>query len=144
MVATVIVVAATQNLALGVLVGVLLSAVFFAAKVQRVLHVDATLDADGQTRRYAVRGQVFFASSEQLVAAFDFREPVSQVRLDLSHAHFWDITAIEALDRIVHKYRRNGVAVEVTGLNRASVTLVERFGTHDKAEAGATPPEAAH
>ncbi|TSP14296.1 SulP family inorganic anion transporter [Cupriavidus campinensis] len=148
MVATVIVVVATHNLALGVLVGVLLSAVFFAAKVRRVLHVDATLDPtldpDGQTRRYTVRGQVFFASSEQLVAAFDFREPVSQVRLDLSHAHFWDITAIEALDRIVHKFRRNGVAVEVTGLNRASVTMVERFGTHDKAGAGATPPEAAH
>lgn len=130
MLATVVTVVATGNLALGVLVGVLLSAVFFASKVRRVLTVESTLDAAHTTRTYAVRGQVFFASSDALVSEFDFREAIGSVRLDLSHAHFWDITAIDALDRIVHKFRRNGIAVEVTGLNRASATMIEKYGTH--------------
>lgn len=132
MLATVVVVVATGNLAIGVGVGVLLSAIFFASKVRSVLAVDSSLSEDRRTRRYRVRGQVFFASSEALVSEFDFKEPVALVELDLSHAHFWDITAIEALDRVVHKFRRNGAAVDVTGLNRASATMVEKFATHDK------------
>ncbi|MGR3910251.1 SulP family inorganic anion transporter [Burkholderia sp. SR8] len=142
MVATVAVVVATGNLAIGVGVGVLLSALFFASKVQRVLRVESTFDDTRGERHYVVRGQVFFASSEAFVAAFDFKERVQRVRLDLSHAHFWDITSIDALDRIVHKFRRNGIDVEVSGLNRASATMIERYATHDKA--GAQPGAAAH
>ncbi|MFM0135338.1 SulP family inorganic anion transporter [Caballeronia grimmiae] len=133
MLATVVVVVATGNLAMGVFVGVLLSALFFTSKVRQVLVVESTLDQAASERRYVVRGQVFFASSEAFVGEFDFREPVSSVRLDLSHAHFWDITAIDALDRIVHKFRRNGIAVNIAGLNRASATMIEKYATHDKA-----------
>ena len=133
MVATVIVVVATGNLAIGVLVGVLLSALFFTSKVRRVLTVESRLDAANSERAYFVRGQVFFASSEALVSEFDFREPLKSVRLDLSHAHFWDITAIEALDRIVNKFRRNGIAVDLIGVNRASATMIDKYATHDKA-----------
>ncbi|MCQ0033876.1 SulP family inorganic anion transporter [Burkholderia glumae] len=135
MLATVAIVVATGNLAIGVFAGVLLSALFFASKVRRVLAVDSTLDAATGERRYTVRGQVFFASSEAFVAQFDFHEPVARVRLDVSHAHLWDITAIDALDRIVNKFRRHGVAVELSGLNRASATMIDRYATHDKAAA---------
>ncbi|WP_035960124.1 SulP family inorganic anion transporter [Caballeronia grimmiae] len=133
MLATVVVVVATGNLAMGVFVGVLLSALFFTSKVRQVLVVESTLDQAASERRYVVRGQVFFASSEAFVGEFDFREPVRSVRLDLSPAHFWDITAIDALDRIVHKFRRNGIAVDIAGLNRASATMIEKYATHDKA-----------
>lgn len=134
MLATVIVVVATHNLAIGVGTGVLLSALFFASKVRNVLQVESTLNAEEKRRHYLVRGQVFFASSEALVSEFDFKESnLASVHLDLSHAHFWDITAIETLDRIVHKFRRNGIDVTVSGLNRASATMVEKFATHDKA-----------
>ncbi|OZI59037.1 sodium-independent anion transporter [Bordetella genomosp. 1] len=133
MLTTVAVVVFTHNLAWGVLAGVVLSAVFFAGKVQRVLQVDSALQDDGTLRRYRVRGQVFFASSEALLSEFDFKESVARVELDLSHAHFWDITAVEALDRIVHKFRRNGIAVAVIGLNRASATMVEKYGRLDPA-----------
>ncbi|MGY6269582.1 SulP family inorganic anion transporter [Achromobacter denitrificans] len=139
MLTTVVVVVATHNLAMGVLAGVLLSAVFFASKVQRVLDVESVLDAQTSTRRYAVRGQVFFASSEALVSEFDFKEDIKVALLDLSHAHFWDITAIDTLDRIVHKFRRNGVEVKLLGLNRASATLVEKYARHDKTDAAAAP-----
>lgn len=135
MISTVVVVVATGNLAIGVLVGVLLSALFFTSKVRRVMVVESSLNQKGDERSYVVRGQVFFASSEALVAEFDFREPLQAVRIDLSYAHFWDITAIEALDRIVNKFRRNGAAVDLHGVNRASTTMIEKYATHDKATA---------
>lgn len=131
MLATVAAVVSTHNLAIGVGLGVLLSAIFFTEKARRVLIVESA--REGEKRRYMVRGQVFFASSEALVSEFDFKEDIRTVHLDLSHAHFWDITAIEALDRIVHKFRRNDINVEVTGLNRASTTMIEKYATHDKA-----------
>ena len=133
MVTTVVAVVATDNLAIGVGVGVLLSAVFFASKVQKVTLVESTVIETGKQRKYIVRGQIFFASSDALIGEFDFKEEIESVVLDLTHAHFWDITAVDALDRIVHKFRRNGINVTVTGLNRASATMIEKFATHDKA-----------
>lgn len=132
MIATVIVVVATGNLSIGVLIGVLLSSLCFTSKVRQVLVVESSLDETKAERQYVVRGQVFFASSEALVSEFDFREAVRSVRIDLSHAHFWDITAIDALDRIVNKFRRNGIAVDLYGGNRASATIIEKYATHDK------------
>ncbi len=132
MAATVVVVVATHDLARGVLVGVLLSGVFFARKVARMLAVDSTLSEDGRTRTYGVEGQVFFASAGAFGAAFDFKEVVERVVIDVSRAHFWDISAVGALDRAVLKFRREGAAVEVVGLNAASATLVDRFAVHDK------------
>ncbi|MDX5363919.1 MAG: SulP family inorganic anion transporter [Pseudazoarcus pumilus] len=137
MLATVAVVVATHDLAKGVLVGVLLSGIFFAHKIGRVLAVHSKLDGAGDTRHYTVAGQVFFASAERFVSSFDFLEPVERVCIDVSPTHFWDITAVEALDRVVMKFRRHGVQVQVIGLNEASRTLVDRFGVHDKPEAAA-------
>jgi SulP family sulfate permease len=135
MVATVVVVVATHNLAYGVLVGVLLASLFFANKVAQYMHVSSDLTDDGSLRTYQVRGQVFFSSADKFVAHFDFKEAISRVVIDLSHAHFWDITSVSALDKVVIKFRREGTAVEVIGLNKASATIVDRFGVHDKPEA---------
>ena len=136
MVATVVVTVATHDLAKGVLTGVLLSGVFFAQKVSRLLKVDSVLEDGGRTRRYEVIGQVFFASSDQLVHAFDYSEAPDTVHIDVSHAHFWDITAVGALDKVVFKFRRAGAQVLVHGLNEASATMIDRFAVHDK-EGGA-------
>ena len=135
MIATVVVVVLTHNLAYGVLVGVLLAALFFANKIGHYLHVGSELGASGEHRTYRVTGQVFFTSAEKFVAAFDFREAVRKVTIDLSRAHFWDITAVAALDKAVIKLRREGAEVEVLGLNEASATIVDRFGVHDKPDA---------
>jgi SulP family sulfate permease len=132
MVATVVVVVATHDLARGVLVGVLLSGIFFARKVARLLTVESLLSEDGRTRRYNIEGQVFFASSETFSAAFDFKEVIEHVIIDVSQAHFWDISAVGALDRAVLKFRREGTSVDIVGLNAASATLIDRFGVHDK------------
>ncbi|WP_304641121.1 SulP family inorganic anion transporter [Pseudomonas sp.] len=135
MVATVGVVVATHNLAYGVFVGVLLAAMFFANKISHFLHIASEIDSQGRLRTYRVTGQVFFSSADKFVAAFDFREAVDRVVIDLGKAHFWDITAVAALDKVVIKFRREGTEVEVRGLNEASATIVDRFGVHDKPDA---------
>ncbi|MGP9799840.1 SulP family inorganic anion transporter [Rheinheimera sp. NSM] len=132
MIATVLVTVFTHNLAYGVLVGVLLSALFFANKVGQIMYIGSTLSEDGHQRIYQVIGQVFFSSGEQFVAAFDFKEAVEKVRIDLSKAHFWDITAISSLDKVVIKFRREGTEVELLGLNEASATLVDKFAIHNR------------
>ena len=134
MVATVAVVVWTHNLAFGVLVGVLLAALFFANKVSHFMYVDKSESEEGTTLRYRVVGQVFFNSSDRFVGYFDFKAAVDKVIIDLSAAHFWDISAVAALDKVVIKFRREGADVEVIGLNEASETIVDRFGVHDKPE----------
>ncbi|OHE85645.1 MAG: sodium-independent anion transporter [Lysobacterales bacterium RIFOXYD1_FULL_69_11] len=132
MIATVIVTVLTHDLAKGVLTGVLLSALFFARKVGRVLHVGSVAAEDGAARHYTVTGQVFFASAETFIAGFDFKEVLQRVRIDVSRAHFWDLSAVGALDKVVLKFRREGTQVELIGMNEASATLVDRLGVHDK------------
>ncbi len=130
MIATVLTVVLTHNLAIGVGVGVLLSALFFARKVAQVIRI--TSELHGETRTYTVCGQVFFASAEDFAAAFDFKEALAKVVIDISHAHFWDLTSVGALDRVILKFRRDGTEVEILGMNEATATIVDKLGTHDK------------
>ncbi|SDP82945.1 sulfate permease, SulP family [Rhodoferax sp. OV413] len=125
MLATVAVTVVTDNLAAGVAVGVLLSGVFFTFKVSQLLTVEKTgVDA----LVYRVSGQVFFASADLLVDAFDVREVEGRpVTIELSQAHFWDITSVTALDKICQRLRKHGSTVEVLGLNAQSQALVSRL-----------------
>ncbi|EAT11862.1 SulP family inorganic anion transporter [Bermanella marisrubri] len=129
MVSTVAVVVATHNLALGVFVGVLLASLFFANKISRFMVVKSV--NEDNKRVYQVTGQVFFASADKFVDAFDFKEAAEHVILDLSHAHLWDISAVSALDKVVIKFRREGANVEIIGMNEATATVVDKFAIHD-------------
>jgi len=135
MVATVVVTVSTHNLAIGVFVGVLLAAMNFANKVGNILYIGSKEIQPGVEREYEIVGQVFFASSETFTAAFDFKESIDKVTINLTRAHFWDITAVQALDRVVIKFRREGTEVEMIGLNEASATIVDRYAVHDDPEA---------
>ncbi len=132
MIVTVIVVVATHNLAYGVLVGVLLSALFFA---NNYMAIQSVFDESESTRTYTVTGQVFFSSADKFTSAFDFKEALSKVVIDVSQAHFWDVSAVAAVDKVVIKFRREGTEVELIGMNEASKTLVDKFGIHDKPDA---------
>ncbi|TMN72541.1 sodium-independent anion transporter [Pseudoalteromonas sp. S1727] len=132
MIVTVAVVVATHNLAIGVFVGVLMSALFFANKIGRFMVVQT--QKNDKQRTYNVIGQVFFASSEQFIATFDFKEVVDKVVIDLSHAHFWDITAVTSLDKVVIKFRREGAEVEIIGMSEATATMVDKFAVHNDPE----------
>ncbi|MDQ2877675.1 MAG: SulP family inorganic anion transporter [Pseudomonadota bacterium] len=140
MLSTVIVVVATRDLSLGVLAGVLLSGIFFASKVQRMFAVERDGSPDGPAIFYSVTGEIFFASVDRFTSAFQ-NERGADVIIDVSAAHFWDISAVGALDKIVARLRRDGANVEVIGYNRASADIVDRFALHDKTgfELGAVP-----
>ena len=133
MIATVIAVVATHNLAIGVLVGVLLSALFFAHKISRFMVVK--LQSTHSSFTYAVTGQVFFATADKFVASFDFKAVVEQLTIDLTHAHFWDISAVAALDKVVIKFRREGAEVKLLGMSTATRTVVDKFAIYDNQEA---------
>ncbi len=134
MISTVIVVVWTHNLAYGVFVGVLLASLFFANRISHFMYVETELDEDKSIRTYRFHGQIFFNSAAKFLAQFNFKEAVSDIVIDLSQAHFWDITAVYSLDKAVIKFRREGARVKIIGLNRASETIIDRFGVHDKPE----------
>jgi sulfate permease, SulP family len=128
MLATVAVTVATHDLAAGVVVGVLLSGVFFAFKVMRLMAVTVSYDEATDTRTYRVTGQIFFASAEMFADSFDPRDTGRNVRIDMKGAHLWDITAVGVLENVVARMRRHGALVELVGLNEASATLMDRHG----------------
>ena len=132
MVATVVTVVYTHNLAIGVLVGVLLSGIFFAAKIAQLFKVTSTVSKDGRVRTYIVEGQLFYGSVEDFMSAFDFKEALDRVVIDVSRAHIWDISSVQALDMAVLKFRRDGAEVEIIGMNEASETIVDKLAMHDK------------
>ncbi|WP_421951760.1 SulP family inorganic anion transporter [Pelagibacterium sp.] len=132
MLATVASVVYTHNLAIGVLVGVLLSGIFFAWKIAQLFHVASEISEDGRHRTYKVRGQLFFASTDDFMAAFNFKEVLETVTIDVSRAHIWDISSVAALDMAVLKFRREGATVEIVGLNEASETIVDQLAEHNK------------
>ena len=130
MLATVVVTIASHNLAAGVAVGVLLSGVFFAVKVSHLLDVRCSNDEAAGTRTWTVTGQVFFASADAFIEAFDvLGAEHKRVVIDVSRAHFWGVTAVAALDKVVQRLRHHGCEVEVVGLNEASAVLIDRMDT---------------
>ncbi len=139
MLATVAVTLFTHNLAAGVAVGVLLSGVFFTFKVAGLLQIAHVDGADG-VRTYSVRGQVFFASADVFIDAFDAREvPGRAVVIDVGRAHFWDITAVAALDKVVQRLRHHGLEVQVKGLNAGSRRLMQRHALGEDALESSLP-----
>ncbi|HVK40977.1 MAG TPA: SulP family inorganic anion transporter [Phenylobacterium sp.] len=131
MLATTVTVVWTHDLSKGVVLGVVLSALFFVRKVAKVIVVDE-IDGGEEVRRYVVRGHLFFASAEVFAASFEFHGHPQRVEIDMTGAHLWDLTAVAAVDRVVFRYRRQGAEVEVKGMNEASATLIEQVGRHDK------------
>ena len=128
MIAVITVVLATHNLALGVFVGVLLSALFFINKLERTVHVSTYLHKPN-SRSYKISGQIFFSSTEKFYQFFDFKEKLDHVELDLTHAHIWDVTSVNMLNNVIQKFKAQGIDVTVIGLNEASSTLIDRFST---------------
>jgi SulP family sulfate permease len=130
MVSTVAVVVATHNLAIGVAVGVLVAMTLFARRVAHLATVDrrvVELSGGGTQATYAVTGELFFASSNELYTQFDYATDPASVVIDLSGSHVWDASTVAALDAITAKYASKGKTVEIIGLNAASASMHERL-----------------
>lgn len=132
MLTTMFVTILTRNFALGVVTGIVMSTVFFSRKIAQLVFVDKILIHDGSHRVYKVSGQIFFLSIEEFLESFDFTELVDRVTIDLTYAHLWDQGAVEAIDRVMLKFRRQGVEVELLGVNEASSTLLENLAVHSR------------
>jgi len=129
MLGTVAVVLATSNLALGVLVGIVLAAIFFARKVAQQTRIESEYDESTGTRTYRVKGQVFFVSSEAFLDAIDpVGEQASHVVIDFSEANIWDATAVAAIESLTRRFRARGIEVSLTGVSTASREVLERLG----------------
>nr|WP_265523049.1 SulP family inorganic anion transporter [Oerskovia sp. JB1-3-2] len=121
MLATVVVTVWTHNLAYGVMVGVLVAMVLFAQRVAHfttVTRLDAS-DEDDQ-RVYAVEGELFFASSNDLVYQFDYSGDPKNIVIDMTNAHIWDASTVATLDAITRKYESRGKSVTILGMNADS------------------------
>lgn len=127
MLVTVFVVVATDNLAMGVIVGVILSAVFFAAKISKVSVKQLSTE---RNVRFDVTGQLFFVSVEGFVEAFDFNIADSDIIIDFSNAHIWDDSGVGAVDKVVIKYRENHNRVTIKGLNTSSEKLINKLAVY--------------
>ncbi|MEV7991902.1 SulP family inorganic anion transporter [Streptomyces sp. NPDC086077] len=123
MVITVAVVVATHNLAIGVVVGSVTAMVVFARRVAHFAEVTAVVDPDGRTAVYRVTGALFFASSNDLVQQFNYKDDPERIVIDLSAAHVWDASSVAALDAVETRYARRGKVVEITGLNEPSARI---------------------
>ena len=132
MVATTVTVVLTHDLSKGVVLGVLLSAIFFMRKVGKTIVVEEVETPEEGVLRYRVSGQLFFASADLFAASFEYHGHPTRVEIDLTNAHLWDLTGVAAVDKVVFRYRRQGAEVELIGMNEAGQTLVERVGKHDK------------
>lgn len=137
MLTTMLVIVFTSNFALGVIVGIVMSTVFFSRKIAQLVFVDKMLSQDGTHCTYKVAGQIFFLSRDEFLEYFDFTELVEKVTIDLTHAHLWDQGAVEVLDKAILKFRRNGAEVELIGLNEASATLMDKLTDYQKSDARA-------
>ena len=131
MLATTGTVVATHDLSKGVVLGVVLSAIFFMRKVGKTVVVTEVESPEGELR-YEVSGQLFFASADVFAAAFEHHGHPVRVEIDMRDAHLWDLTGAAAVDKVVFRYRRQGAEVVLTGMNAASQTLVTRVGKHER------------
>ncbi|MET8576878.1 SulP family inorganic anion transporter [Streptomyces sp. NPDC005012] len=127
MVITVVCVVATHNLAVGVVVGSITAMVVFARRVAHLVDVTAAFRPEEGRVVYRVSGELFFASSNELVTQFDYQGDPDDVVIDLSAAHIWDASSVAALDAVETKYARRGKRVTVVGLNEASARIHERL-----------------
>ena len=135
MLATVVTTVFTENLAIGVIVGIALSAIAFSRKIGKLISVSSQLSADGTTRTYTVYGQLFFVSANNFVESFNIREKIERIVIDLTHSHLWGHSSVMAIDKLVLKFRAHGAEVTLIGMNEASATLVDRLAVHDKENA---------
>ncbi len=130
MVATVLVVVTTSNLAIGVVAGVLVAMVLFARRVAHLTEVKDVAVLDEDTHVYVVTGELFFATSNDLYTQFDYVGAPKNVIIDLTEAHVWDASTVAALDAITRKFESKGKNVEIIGLNEPSAAIHDRLSGH--------------
>ncbi|MGM8211505.1 SulP family inorganic anion transporter [Virgibacillus sp. W0430] len=129
MLATVGIVVATHDLSKGVIAGVILSAIFFVAKISKI-NVVKQIDHTAEELAFSVNGQLFFASVDDFTHAFDFTVQNKTIVIDFTNAHIWDDSAVGAIDKVVSKYKENNNRITLRGLNSSSKKIIDKLAVH--------------
>ncbi|ALC05836.1 hypothetical protein CDES_07115 [Corynebacterium deserti GIMN1.010] len=125
MVITIVATLTTGNLAIGVILGVVTAMVMFARRVAHLVSVSKS--SEGDTSVYKVTGQLFWASSNDLVYAFDYSDTSTKIIIDLSGAEIWDASTVATLDSIIYKYGVRGKDVQLVGLDGPSLDRLNKL-----------------
>ena len=131
MVVTVATVIFTHNLAIGVFVGVILSCMFFVSDIAKI-KVEYTINQEDSDSMYKVHGQLFFGSAKHFINSFNYNEKVKNVYIDFSNSHIWDHSAVNAIDKVVIKYHKRGIKVNILGTNHDSSNIIEKLAVFNK------------
>ena len=129
MISTVIVVLLTNNLAYGVVVGIIISSIAFVSKISDI-NIEKK-EVKGYVK-YIVKGQLFFVSTTKFIDSFEYNEKTDIIDIDFTNARVWDESAVDAIDKVVIKYKKNNINVNLTGLNDKSLDLVDKMATYNK------------
>ncbi|MDK8434861.1 MULTISPECIES: SulP family inorganic anion transporter [unclassified Brevibacterium] len=127
MVITVTAVVLTENLAIGVVIGVFVASVLFVRRVAHFVTVERTVSPGGEDVHYSVTGELFFASSNDLTTQFHYSHDPDHIIIDMSRSHVWDASTVAALDAIVTKYEARGALVELRGMNEYTEAIHARL-----------------
>ena len=129
MISTVVVVLLTNNLAYGVVVGIIISSIAFVSKISDI-NIEKK-EVKGYVK-YIVKGQLFFVSTTKFIDSFEYNEKTDTINIDFTNARVWDESAVDAIDKVVIKYKKNNINVNLTGLNEKSLDLIDKIGTYNK------------
>ncbi|MDK2562095.1 SulP family inorganic anion transporter [Romboutsia sedimentorum] len=129
MLSTVIVVLLTHNLAYGVIVGIIISAIVFSSKISEI---NVKKHKVHGYIKYEVKGQLFFASTTKFINSFDYNEKLESIDIDFTNVKVWDESAVDAIDKVVIKYHKNGIETNLIGLSESCLELIDNMGIHNK------------
>ncbi len=120
------VVTVVTDLAIAVVTGVIATALVFAWKQARHIHVHESME--GGTRVYEVHGPLFFSSVHRFRDLFDPRNDPDEVVIDFRHSRVADHSAIEAIDNLAERYLKAGKSLRLRHLSPECRRLLERAG----------------
>ena len=129
MVSTVLVVLFTHNLAYGVIVGIMISAIAFTSKISEINVEKYTINGN---IKYEVKGQLFFASTTKFINSFDYSEDINSIDIDFTNVKVWDESAVDTIDKVVIKYHKNDIKTNLTGLSDSCMELIDNMATYNK------------
>ncbi|WP_132746267.1 SulP family inorganic anion transporter [Scopulibacillus darangshiensis] len=125
MILTVVVVVYTKNLAIGVVLGVALSAIVFGWKMA---HIKTTSRIEGNKKIYVISGQMFFGTTSHFISEFDYEKDPEKIEIDFTHSHIWDHSSVTAIAKVIQKYESYNKKVSLIGINDESTKIVNRIG----------------
>ncbi len=116
-----------HNLALAVLAGVVISALSFSWENAKRIRARKHVDVEG-VKHYEIYGPLFFGSVSAFGDKFDVKNDPNNVIIDFYESRVADMSGIEALNKITHRYKNAGKTVQLKHLDARCRKLLANAG----------------